>query len=172
MPDPTPDALPPSLNPRGPGAASGSRGRTVTASGQGRPRGHSAPGGLSSAAAIVLLLVVTLGFAAATALSGNAFGRVYEGAFVVVTVYVALRIRLDSLFVAMVAPPLVYVAGVFLSAALNSETPSITTKNVMADVLLEMSQGAPYLVGASVASVIICFVRARLAKSRAARDAH
>jgi hypothetical protein len=159
VPDQTADALPPSLNPRGPGAASGSAGHS-------RHGGHAAPGGLSAAAAVVLLLVVTLGFAVGTALTGNAFGRVFEGAFVVVTLYVALRIRIGSLFVAMVAPPLVYVAGVALSAVLNSESPSITTTAVMSDILLAMSEGAPYLVGASVTSVVICLVRAQLAKSR------
>jgi hypothetical protein len=157
VPDQTADALPPSLNPRGPGAGSG----PAT-----RHGGHAAPGGLSAAAAVVLLLVVTLGFAAGTAISGNAFGRVFEGAFVVVTLYVALRIRIGSLFVAMVAPPLVYAAGVALSAVLNSESPSITTTNVAADILLAMSEGAPYLVGASVTSVVICIIRAQLAKSR------
>jgi type VI protein secretion system component VasF len=153
----TTDALPPSLNPRGSGAAAPAR----------RPHSHAAPGGLSAAAAVVLLLVVTVGFALGTALTDNAFNRVFQIAYVVVTVYVALRIKIGDLFVAMVAPPLVYAIGMFVSALVNSESQVHSIKRGITDAALESSLNAPWLALATVLSLAICTIRSMLARRRA-----
>ena len=153
MPE-TADALPPSLNPRGSGGPAPA------------PRSHAAPGGLSAPAAIVLLLVVVLGFAVATALTANAYNRVFQIAYVLVTVYVALRIKLADRFVAMVAPPLVWAAAMFLSAYINSESRVHTLERALTDTPVEMSLNAPWLVLATVLSVVICVVRGLLARRK------
>lgn len=118
-------------------------------------------GGLAPRTAIVLLFVVTLTAAVLSAATGRGFGVVFNIVFLVVAVYVALRIQVEERFTAVIAPPLVYVLCVFIGGFFDSTEPSRTVRRVIENSVLNVTLGAPWLVAAAVATIVIAVLRGR-----------
>src|SRR6478735_4682467 len=118
-------------------------------------------GGLTSAAAIFLVAVVTTVAAVVSAATGHGFGVVFNLLYLIVTIYVALRIYVDDRFTAVIVPPIVYALAVFVGGFFDSEETSHTFVRVFENTFVNVSFGAPWLVGATIAAIVIAIVRGR-----------
>lgn len=118
-------------------------------------------GGLTARTALVLLGVVTLGAALLSAASGRGFGIVFNLIFVVVAVYVALRIHVEDRLTAVVAPPIVYALSVFVASFFDSEETTRTLRRVIENSVLDITLGAPWLVITAVVTIVIAVLRGR-----------
>jgi len=127
------------------------------------PANGGAVGGLAAPTAVVLVAVVTLVAAVVSAASGHGFGAVFNALYLIVTVYVALRIHVEDRFVAVVAPPIVYALSVFVAGFFDSEETSHAFRRTLENSFVNVSFGAPWLVGATIAAIVIAVVRGRRA---------
>lgn len=137
---------------------------TAGASPQANPsRGSEPTGGLAGTTAVIFLAVVTLVAAVLSAATGRGFGTFFNVVYVIATIYIALRIHVEDRFTAVIAPPIVYALSVFLAGFFDSEESSHALRRVIENTFLNVSLGAPWLVLATVASIVIVFLRGRRA---------
>lgn len=124
---------------------------------------HRATGGFSGAAALVLITVVTVVAALLSAGTGRGFGLAFNLVFLLVTLYAALRVHVEDRFVTVVAPPLIYALALILGGYVDSEESVRTFQRVVENTFVNLSFGAPWLVGTTVATIVIAIVRGRRA---------
>ena len=94
------------------------------------------------------------------------FGVAFNVLYALVTLYVALRIHVEDRFTAVIAPPLVYAAAMFLGGFFDSEESTRTLRRVLENTFVNLSFGAPWLVGVTLATIVIAVVRGRRAAVR------
>ena len=115
-----------------------------TAGAGAQTRGAPTPaGGLTAAAAVVLILGVTLVTAVLSAATGRGFGIAFNLVYLLVTLYAALRIYVEDRFVAVVAPPLIYATSVFIAGFFDSIENTHAVRRVLENTFVNMSFGAP-----------------------------
>lgn len=134
-----------------------------------RPRSHSgapAVGGLGAPAALLLVTVATVGASLLSASTGRGFGIAFNVVYALVTIYVALRIHVEDRFSAVVAPPLIYAAAMLIGGFVDSEETTHTLSRVFENTFINLSFGAPWLVGTTLATIAIALVRGRRAAVR------
>ena len=130
--------------------------------------GSGRPGGIAGTTAIVLVAVVTFVAGLLSAVTGNGFGAFFNAVYLVVTVYVALRVHVEDRLVTVIGPPIVYALVVFLAGFFDSEAPNKSVERVIENTFLNVSLGAPWLVSATVLAIVISLVRGRRAAVAAA----
>ena len=126
------------------------------------PRGASpSRGGLTAAAAVVLITVVTLVVGLLSAATGHGFGLAFTLSYSIVTIYLAVRIYVEDRFVAVFAPPLAYAFALFVAGFVDSTESAHSLVRVLENTFVNLAFGAPWLVSTTVIAIIIAIVRGR-----------
>ena len=120
-------------------------------------------GGLTPAAAVVLVVVVTFVAGLLSAATGHGFGFGFNVIYLAVVLYVSLRIYTSDRFTAVVAPPLAYAFTLLIAGRFDTTDDGHTIKLLVENMFLNLSLNAPWLVGTTLAAIVIAIVRGRRA---------
>jgi hypothetical protein len=123
--------------------------------------GGEPAGGLTGPTSVVLVGVVTLAAALVSAITGHGFGTGFNLVYTVVVVYVAFRVHVEDRFVTVVAPPIIYALAVFVAGFFDSEETTHSLRRVIENTFVNVSLGAPWLVGATLVAIVVVILRGR-----------
>jgi hypothetical protein len=123
--------------------------------------GSATGAGLSGAAATVLALLVVVSAGVVSAASGNGFGTAFNVVYLLVVLYLAFRTRVEDRFIAVIVPPVAYALALGVGSFFDSETPGSGVFLTIQNAFVPFFLNAPWLVGATVAAIVITLVRGR-----------
>jgi hypothetical protein len=125
----------------------------------GQAVGRARTSGLMPAAAVLLAAGTALLGAAVDLLTGPGLGTTFAVLFVAGCVLAALLVRRDGLRTVVVAPPLLYALLALLSGVTQSDgSPRTPVRQTLA-LFTELIIGAPALITATLAVVVIAVAR-------------
>ena len=126
-------------------------------------RGTTSEGGLTAAAATVFVVVVTVVAGVLSAATGRGFGIAFNLVYLVTTIYIALRIYVNDRFLAVIVPPLAYAFALLVGGHFDTQETNHAFRRVLENTIANLAFGAPWLVGATIAAIVIAVVRGRRA---------
>ena len=117
--------------------------------------------GLTTAGAVLVVLLVGSAGALADVLTGNGLRELFAVGFVTGCVVAAMTVHREDLFASVVLPPLVYVVLVLAFGLLDRTATSGSFLSAQAIVLLNgLVLGAPVLGAATLAAAVVATLRA------------